>query len=67
MKDIQIFVMNMTFISSSEVKTIYFMRGEATNEIYWFGLISVLRPFNTFYVISGAVSYSNHTVPGQAS
>ena len=27
-----------------------------------FGLISVLRPFNTFYVISGAVSYPNHTV-----
>ena len=30
----------------------------------WFDLISVLRPFNTF---SGAVSYPNHTVPGQAS
>ena len=27
-------------------------------------LISVLRPFNTFYVISGAVSYPDHTVPG---
>ena len=25
---------------------------------------SVLRPFNTFEVISGAVSYLNHTVPG---
>ena len=32
-----------------------------------FGLISVLHPFNTFQVISGAVSYPNHTVPGQAS
>ena len=32
-----------------------------------FKLISVLRPFNTFLVISGAVSYPNHTVPGQAS
>ena len=32
-----------------------------------FGLISVLRPFNTFYVILGAVSYPNHSVPGQAS
>ena len=26
--------MNMTFISSSEVKNIYFMSGEATNEVY---------------------------------
>ena len=32
-----------------------------------FGLISVLRPFNTFWVILGAVSYPNHTVPGQVS
>ena len=32
-----------------------------------FGLISVLQPFNTFKVILGAVSYHNHTVPGQAS
>ena len=23
---------------------------------FWFGLISVLRPFDTFYVISGAVT-----------
>ena len=28
--------MHMTFISSSEVKNIYFMGGEATNEIYFF-------------------------------
>ena len=34
---------------------------------YGFGLISVLRHFNTFQVISSAVSYPNHTVPGQAS
>ena len=33
----------------------------------FFGLISVLRPFNTFKIISGVVSYPNHTVPGQAS
>ena len=32
-----------------------------------FGLISVLQPFNILQVISGAVSYPNHTVPGQAS
>ena len=32
-----------------------------------FGLISVLRPLNTFEVFSGAVSYPNHTVPGQVS
>ena len=31
------------------------------------GFISILWPFNTFYVISGVVSYSNHTVPGQVS
>ena len=30
-------------------------------------LIFVLQPFDTFEVISGAVSYPNHTVPGQAS
>ena len=29
--------------------------------------VGVLRPFDTFQVISGAVSYSIHTVPGQAS
>ena len=33
----------------------------------FFGLISVLRPFNTFEVISSAVSYPSHTVPVQAS
>ena len=36
-------------------------------KIKGFDLISVLRPFNTFEVISGAVSYPNHIVPGQAS
>ena len=35
--------------------------------IYLFIFISVLRPSNIFEVISGAVSYPNHTVPGQAS
>ena len=34
---------------------------------FGFGLIYVLWPFNTFLVISGAVNYPNHTVPGQAS
>ena len=29
--------------------------------------IGVLRPFDTFHVISGAISYPIHTVPGQAS
>ena len=37
-EDIHIFGMNMTFISSSEAKKIYFMSGEATNEIYIFSL-----------------------------
>ena len=37
-EDIQIFGMNMPFISSSEVKNAYFMSGEATNEIYIFSL-----------------------------
>ena len=38
-KKIQIFVMNMTFISSSEVKkNVYFMSAEGTNEIYIFSL-----------------------------
>ena len=37
-EDIQIFGMNMPFISSSEAKNIYFMSGEATNEIYIFSL-----------------------------
>ena len=35
--------------------------------LHYFGLISVLRPFNTFKAISSAVSYPNHTVSGQAS
>ena len=35
-EDIQIFGMNMTFITSSEAKNAYFMSGEATNEIYIF-------------------------------
>ena len=34
--DIHIFGMNMTFISSSEVNYVYFMSGEAINEIYIF-------------------------------
>ena len=42
----------------------YFSR---INTVLLVWLISVLWPFNTFYVISGAVSYPNHTVPGQAS
>ena len=37
-EDIKIFGMNMSFISSSEVKNAYFMSGEATNEIYIFSL-----------------------------
>ena len=37
-EDIHIFGMNMTFISSSEAKKLYFMSGEATNEIYIFSL-----------------------------
>ena len=32
-EDIQIFGMNMPFISSSEAKNAYFMSGEATHEI----------------------------------
>ena len=35
---IQIFRMNMLFISSSEAKNAYFMSDEATNEIYIFSL-----------------------------
>ena len=35
---IQIFVLNMLFISSSEAKNAYFMSGEATNEIFIFSL-----------------------------
>ena len=37
-EDIQIFGMNMAFISSSEAKNAYFMSGEATSEIYIFSL-----------------------------
>ena len=37
-EDIQIFGMNMPFISSSEAKNAYFMSGGATNEIYIFSL-----------------------------
>ena len=37
-EDIQIFGMNMPFISSSEAKNAYFMSGKATNEIYIFSL-----------------------------
>ena len=37
-EDIQRFGLNMTFISSSEVKNAYFMRFKATNEIYFFSL-----------------------------
>ena len=37
-KKIQMFVVNMTFISSSEVKNVYFMSAEGTNEIYIFSL-----------------------------
>ena len=32
------FGVNMTFISSSEVKNVYFMSAEGTNEIYIFSL-----------------------------
>ena len=39
MKDIQVFGVNMSFISLSEVKkNIYFMSAEGTNEIYNFSL-----------------------------
>ena len=37
-EDIQIFGMNMPFISSSEARNAYFMSGEATNETYIFSL-----------------------------
>ena len=37
-EDIQIFGMNMPFISSSEAKNAYFILGEATNETYIFSL-----------------------------
>ena len=34
MEDIQIFWMNMPYISSSEAKNAYFMSGDAMNEIH---------------------------------
>ena len=37
-EDIQMFGMNMPFISLSEAKNACFMSGEATNEIYIFSL-----------------------------
>ena len=37
-EDIQIFGMNIPFISSNEAKNAYFISGEATNEIYIFSL-----------------------------
>ena len=38
MEDIQVFEMNMPFISSSEAKNAYFISGKATNEIFIFSL-----------------------------
>ena len=43
------------------------LKFHSSTTFFFFGLISVLRPFDIFKVISGAVSYPNHTVPGQAS
>ena len=40
---IQIFGMNMPFISSSEAKNAYFMSGKATNEIYIFSLHEMIN------------------------
>ena len=40
-EDIQIFRMNMIFISLSEAKNAYFMSGEATIEIYFFSLYEI--------------------------
>ena len=37
-EDIQVFGVNMSFISLSEVKILYFMSAEGTNEIYNFSL-----------------------------
>ena len=37
-EDIQIFGMNMPFITSSEAKSAYYISGEATNEICIFSL-----------------------------
>ena len=47
-EDIQIFAMNMPFISSSEAKNAYFMSGEATNEIYIFLLHEMAYSFQKF-------------------
>ena len=48
-EDIQMFLLNMAFILSSEVKKyLYFMSGEATNEIYIFFTSRVkLKPYST--------------------
>ena len=40
-KKIQMFVVNMTFISSREVKNVYFIRAFGTHEIYIFSLHSM--------------------------
>ena len=40
-EDIQILGMNMPFISSSEAKNAYFIRGFATNEIFIFTLLEM--------------------------
>ena len=51
MVDIQIFGMNMTFIFWSEVKNIYFMIGEARNEIYNFSLHIHSKNLNFLFII----------------
>ena len=38
----------MTFISSSEAKNLYFMSGEATNEIYIF---LIHKPFYLYVIV----------------
>ena len=59
---------NLRVNRTSEVhNNVKFSSTENTFMTNAFGLISVLRPFNTFEVISRAVSYPYHTVPGQAS
>ena len=40
-KKIQMFVVNMTLISSPEVKNVYFIRAFGTHEIYIFSLHSM--------------------------
>ena len=40
-KKIQMFGVNMTFISSNEVKNVYFMSAFGTHEIYIFSLQSI--------------------------